>query len=146
MQVGIDHSKYSIQIPLSPKIDPTVILMTVKDKPDVTDDVGGAKESMEKLWEVLEMPLLHPKTLHYQGATSHWPEATHKKVSEWDSVGGTNALIVDSDTNIHCAASEALVGLALQIEHNDIALIILPIPLQLAQQQKLTKKLEVVDQ
>ena len=61
MRVGVDRSKYSIQIPLSPKIDPTVILMTVEDKPDVTDDVGGAKESMEKLREVLEMPLLHPK-------------------------------------------------------------------------------------
>jgi len=37
-------------------------LMTVEDKPDVTyDDVGGAKEAMEKLREVLETPLLHPE-------------------------------------------------------------------------------------
>lgn len=62
MRVGVDRSKYSIQIPLPPKIDPTVSLMTVEDKPDVTyDDVGGAKESMEKLREVLELPLLHPE-------------------------------------------------------------------------------------
>ena len=62
MRVGVDRSKYSIQIPLPPKIDPTVSLMTVEDKPDVTyDDVGGAKESMEKLREVLETPLLHPE-------------------------------------------------------------------------------------
>jgi len=62
MRVGVDRSKYSIQIPLPPKIDPTVSLMTVEDKPDVTyDDVGGAKEAIEKLREVLEMPLLHPE-------------------------------------------------------------------------------------
>lgn len=62
MRVGVDRSKYSIQIPLPPKIDPTVSLMTVEDKPDVTyDDVGGAKDSMEKLREVLELPLLHPE-------------------------------------------------------------------------------------
>lgn len=53
MRVGVDRSKYSIQIPLPPKIDPTVSLMTVEDKPDVTyDDVGGAKDAMEKLREV----------------------------------------------------------------------------------------------
>lgn len=62
MRVGVDRTKYSIQIPLPPKIDPTVSLMTVEDKPDVTyDDVGGAKDAMEKLREVLETPLLHPE-------------------------------------------------------------------------------------
>jgi 26S proteasome regulatory subunit T1 len=62
MRVGVDRSKYSIQIPLPPKIDPTVSLMTVEDKPDVTyDDVGGAKDAIEKLREVLELPLLHPE-------------------------------------------------------------------------------------
>mmetsp|Transcript_2555 Transcript_2555/g.5382 ORF Transcript_2555/g.5382 Transcript_2555/m.5382 type:complete len:446 (-) Transcript_2555:171-1508(-) len=62
MRVGVDRSKYSIQIPLPPKIDPTVSLMTVEDKPDVTyDDVGGAKDAMLKLREVLELPLLHPE-------------------------------------------------------------------------------------
>lgn len=62
MRVGVDRSKYAIQIPLPPKIDPTVSLMTVEDKPDVTyDDVGGAKDAMLKLREVLELPLLHPE-------------------------------------------------------------------------------------
>jgi len=62
MRVGVDRAKYSIQIPLPPKIDPTVSLMTVEDKPDVTyEDVGGAKDAMEKLREVLETPLLHPE-------------------------------------------------------------------------------------
>jgi 26S proteasome regulatory subunit T1 len=62
MRVGVDRAKYSIQIPLPPKIDPTVSLMTVEEKPDVTyEDVGGAREAMEKLREVLETPLLHPE-------------------------------------------------------------------------------------
>lgn len=62
MRVGVDRAKYSIQIPLPPKIDPTVSLMTVEEKPDVTyEDVGGAKEAIEKLREVLETPLLHPE-------------------------------------------------------------------------------------
>ena len=38
-----------------------------------------------------------------------------------------NALIVDLDADICCAASEVLVWLALQIERDDIASIILPI-------------------
>ncbi|CAM9516003.1 unnamed protein product [Sphacelaria rigidula] len=62
MRVGVDRTKYSVQIPLPPKIDPTVSLMTVEDKPDVTyEDVGGAKEALEKLREVVELPLLHPE-------------------------------------------------------------------------------------
>jgi len=36
--------------------------MTVEDKPDVTyDEVGGAKDALEKLREVVELPLLHPE-------------------------------------------------------------------------------------
>ena len=36
MRVGVDRTKYQIQIPLPPKIDPTVSMMQVEDKPDVT--------------------------------------------------------------------------------------------------------------
>ena len=62
MRVGVDRQKYSIKIPLPPRIDPSVTMMTVEEKPDVTyDDVGGAEESLEKLREVVEMPLLHPE-------------------------------------------------------------------------------------
>merc|ERR1711971_1276273 len=61
MRVGVDRSKYKIQIPLPPKIDASVTMMTVEEKPDVTyDDVGGCKEQIEKLREVVEMPLLQP--------------------------------------------------------------------------------------
>lgn len=56
----MDRNKYQIHIPLPPKIDPTVTMMQVEDKPDVTySDVGGCKEQIEKLREVVETPLLH---------------------------------------------------------------------------------------
>lgn len=62
MRVGVDRQKYQIQIPLPPKIDPSVTMMTVEEKPDVTyDDVGGCKEQIEKLKEVVELPLLYPQ-------------------------------------------------------------------------------------
>ncbi|KAK2195722.1 bifunctional AAA+ ATPase domain/P-loop containing nucleoside triphosphate hydrolase/26S Proteasome regulatory subunit 7/AAA ATPase [Babesia duncani] len=62
MRVGVDRNKYKIQISLPPKIDPSVTMMTVEEKPDVTyNDVGGCKEQLEKLREVVEMPLLHPE-------------------------------------------------------------------------------------
>ncbi|KAI8799989.1 P-loop containing nucleoside triphosphate hydrolase protein [Cladochytrium replicatum] len=62
MRVGVDRNKYQIQIPLPPKIDPSVTMMQVEEKPDVTyGDVGGCKEQIEKLREVVEMPLLQPE-------------------------------------------------------------------------------------
>jgi len=62
MRVGVDRTKYSIQVPLPPKIDATVSMMTVEEKPDVTyDDVGGCKEQIQQLKEVVELPLLHPE-------------------------------------------------------------------------------------
>ena len=45
MRVGVERNKYSIQLPLPPKIDPSVTMMTVEEKPDITyNDVGGCKE------------------------------------------------------------------------------------------------------
>jgi len=62
MRVGVDRTKYQIKIPLPPKIDATVTLMEVEEKPDVTyKDIGGAKEQLRQLREVLELPLLHPE-------------------------------------------------------------------------------------
>ena len=62
MRVGVDRTKYFIHIPLPPKIDPSVTMMTVEEKPDVTyNDVGGSKDQVEKLREVVELPLLHPE-------------------------------------------------------------------------------------
>merc|ERR1712003_360737 len=62
MRVGVDRQKYQIHIPLPPKIDPSVTMMTVEEKPDVTySDVGGCKDAIEKLREVVEIPLLNPE-------------------------------------------------------------------------------------
>ena len=56
----VDRNKYQIHIPLPPKIDPSVTMMQVEEKPDVTySDVGGCKEQIDKLREVVETPLLH---------------------------------------------------------------------------------------
>lgn len=57
---SVDRNRYQIQIPLPPKIDPSVTMMQVEEKPDVTyGDVGGCKEQIEKLREVVETPLLN---------------------------------------------------------------------------------------
>lgn len=61
MRVGVDRMKYTIVKPLPRKIDASVTLMQVEEKPDVTyDDVGGCKEEIEKIKEVVEMPLINP--------------------------------------------------------------------------------------
>jgi 26S proteasome regulatory subunit T1 len=45
MRVGVHPSKYIIEIGLPPKIDPSVTMMQVEEKPDVTyQDIGGCKE------------------------------------------------------------------------------------------------------
>lgn len=52
----VDRNKYQIQIPLPPKIDPSVTMMTVEEKPDVTyNDIGGCKEQIEKMREVSQI-------------------------------------------------------------------------------------------
>ena len=57
--LSVDRTKYQIQIPLPPKIDASVTMMQVEEKPDVTySDIGGCKEQIEKLREVVETPLL----------------------------------------------------------------------------------------
>lgn len=101
MRVGVDRTKYSIQIPLPPKIDPTVSLMTVEDKPDVTyEDVGGAKDAMEKLREVLETPLLHPErfvTLGIdppKGILLYGPPGTGKTLSARAVANRTDACFI----------------------------------------------------
>ena len=59
MRVGVGHTRYEVKLPLPPRIDPTVSVMMVEDKPDVRySDIGGCKEQTEKLKEVVETPLL----------------------------------------------------------------------------------------
>lgn len=60
MRVAVDRNKYQIHIPLPPKIDASVTAMQLDEKPDVTyADVGGCKEEIAKLKEIVETPLLH---------------------------------------------------------------------------------------
>ena len=101
MRVGVERAKYSIQIPLPPKIDPTVSLMTVEDKPDVTyEDVGGAKDAMSKLREVLETPLLHPERFVAlgidppKGVLLYGPPGTGKTLSARAVANRTDACFI----------------------------------------------------
>merc|ERR1712161_102819 len=101
MRVGVDRQKYSIQIPLPPRIDPTVSLMTVEDKPDVTyDDVGGAKDAIEKLREVVETPLLHPERFVAlgidppKGVLLYGPPGTGKTLSARAVANRTDACFI----------------------------------------------------
>ena len=67
MRIGVDK-KYKITLPLPPKIDPSVSLMTVEDRPDVTyNDIGGYKDQLDQLREVLELPLLNPQIFEKLG-------------------------------------------------------------------------------
>lgn len=101
MRVGVDRTKYSIQIPLPPKIDPTVSLMEVEEKPDVTyDDVGGARKALEQLREVVEIPLLHPErfvTLGIdppKGVLLYGPPGTGKTLSARAVANRTDATFI----------------------------------------------------
>ena len=70
MRVGVlmGLSKIQIEIPLPPRIDPSVSMMQVEEKPDVTyADVGGVKEQIEKIREVVELPLTNPERFDVLG-------------------------------------------------------------------------------
>lgn len=101
MRVGVDRQKYSIKIPLPPRIDPSVTMMTVEEKPDVTyDDVGGAGEALKQLREVVEMPLLHPErfvTLGIdppKGVLLYGPPGTGKTLSARAVANRTDACFI----------------------------------------------------
>jgi 26S proteasome regulatory subunit T1 len=101
MRVGVDRVKYAIQLPLPPKIDPTVSLMEVEDKPDVTyDDVGGSKKALEELREVVETPLLYPErfvTLGIdppKGVLLYGPPGTGKTLSARAVANRTDATFI----------------------------------------------------
>eukprot|EP00735_Rhodelphis_limneticus_P011037 TRINITY_DN4085_c0_g1::TRINITY_DN4085_c0_g1_i1::g.11905::m.11905 TRINITY_DN4085_c0_g1::TRINITY_DN4085_c0_g1_i1::g.11905 ORF type:complete len:426 (-),score=98.52,sp/P0DKK0/PRS7B_ORYSJ/84.67/0.0,AAA/PF00004.24/1.5e-40,AAA_22/PF13401.1/0.00028,AAA_22/PF13401.1/3.1e+03,AAA_2/PF07724.9/0.00032,AAA_5/PF07728.9/0.00088,AAA_16/PF13191.1/0.001,AAA_17/PF13207.1/1.9e+03,AAA_17/PF13207.1/0.013,AAA_19/PF13245.1/0.0054,DUF815/PF05673.8/0.0069,RuvB_N/PF05496.7/0.017,AAA_28/PF13521.1/0.023,AAA_33/PF13671.1/0.0 len=101
MRVGVDRSKYQIQLPLPPRIDPTVTMMTVEEKPDVTyNDVGGAKENLEKLREVVELPLLYPQRFvdlgidPPKGVLLYGPPGTGKTLSARAVANRTDACFI----------------------------------------------------
>ena len=60
MRVGVEMQKMRIMIPLAPPIEAAVSLMQIEEKPDVTyKDIGGCKEQIEKIREVVELPMIH---------------------------------------------------------------------------------------
>jgi len=60
MRCAVERQRYRIQIPLPTKIDSQVTAMEIDERPDVTySDIGGCREEIEKMREVLEMPLLN---------------------------------------------------------------------------------------
>ena len=62
MRVGVDRIKYSVVYPLPRKIDASVTLMQVEERPEVSyNDIGGCKDEIEKIREVVEEPLLNPE-------------------------------------------------------------------------------------
>ncbi|UZJ56543.1 hypothetical protein CBS101457_005863 [Exobasidium rhododendri] len=101
MRVGVDRVKYQIQIPLPPKIDPSVTMMQVEEKPDVTyGDVGGCKEQIEKLREVVETPLLAPEKFVAlgidppKGVLLYGPPGTGKTLSARAVANRTDATFI----------------------------------------------------
>jgi 26S proteasome regulatory subunit T1 len=101
MRVGVNRTRYSIEIPLPPRIDPSVTMMTVEEKPDVTyDDVGGCKDSLEKLREVVELPLLHPERFANlgidppKGILLYGPPGTGKTLSARAVANRTDAAFI----------------------------------------------------
>merc|ERR1712054_195570 len=102
MRVGVDRSgKYQIQLPLPPKIDAAVSLMQVEEKPDVTyNDVGGSKEQIDKLREVVELPLLHPERFVNlgidppKGVLLYGPPGTGKTLSARAVANRTDATFI----------------------------------------------------
>ena len=83
MRVGVDRQKYTIQLPLPPKIDPSVTMMQVEEKPDVTySDVGGCKEQIERLREVVEVPLLSVNT----PSMNLYSQFSPNDLSIWESI------------------------------------------------------------
>eukprot|EP00010_Vexillifera_abyssalis_P009435 CAMPEP_0201545658 /NCGR_PEP_ID=MMETSP0173_2-20130828/2103_1 /ASSEMBLY_ACC=CAM_ASM_000268 /TAXON_ID=218659 /ORGANISM="Vexillifera sp., Strain DIVA3 564/2" /LENGTH=427 /DNA_ID=CAMNT_0047954121 /DNA_START=26 /DNA_END=1309 /DNA_ORIENTATION=+ len=101
MRVGVDRSKYQILIPLPPKIDPTVTMMTVEEKPDITyNDIGGCADQIEKLREVIETPLLHPERFVElgidppKGVLLYGPPGTGKTLSARAIANRTDACFI----------------------------------------------------
>ncbi|KAL2889209.1 26S protease regulatory subunit 7 [Ceratocystis lukuohia] len=101
MRVGVDRTKYQVMLPLPPKIDASVTMMTVEEKPDVTyGDVGGCKEQVEKLREVVEMPLLSPERFASlgidppKGALLYGPPGTGKTLCARAVANRTDATFI----------------------------------------------------
>lgn len=107
VRVGVERNKYTIQLRLPTSVDPSVSVMTVEDKPDVTyNDIGGCKDQLQKLREVLELPLLSPEKYVNlgidppKGVLLYGPPGTGKTLTARAIANRTDA------TFIRCIGSE----------------------------------------
>lgn len=67
-RIAVDRAKYQIRISLPSKIDPQISLMAVEEKPLVTyKDIGGCKNQISRIREVVEYPILYPKKFNEIG-------------------------------------------------------------------------------
>jgi hypothetical protein len=68
-------------------------MMTVEERPDVTyNDIGGCKEQLERLREVLEMPMLNPEKFINLGIDPPKGKKTNHRYSAlWASGNGQNS-------------------------------------------------------
>jgi len=101
MRVGVDRQKYQIQVPLPAKIDPSVTLMQVEEKPDVTyDSIGGMTDELEQLREVVEVPLLNPERFYSlgidppKGVLLYGPPGTGKTLTARAVANATDATFI----------------------------------------------------
>ena len=83
------------------KIDPSVTMMTVEEKPDVTyDDIGGNMDGVQQLREVVEIPLLHPERFVNlgidppKGVMLYGPPGTGKTLSARAVANRTDACFI----------------------------------------------------
>jgi 26S proteasome regulatory subunit T1 len=67
-RVGLQHRDFDITQVLQHAVDPLVAAMQLEERPDVTyQDVGGCKEQLLRLKEVIEDPMLHPERFEKLG-------------------------------------------------------------------------------
>ena len=61
-RIAVDRIKYQIQIILPTKIDPQISVMAVEEKPLASyKDIGGCKNEILSIREIVEYPLLYPQ-------------------------------------------------------------------------------------
>lgn len=84
MRVGISLDKHQIELPLSAKIDSSILSMII-DKPDISYDmIGGYKTQIKELKEIVEDTLFHLNKFEQLGINPpkgiHGPPGTGKNI------------------------------------------------------------------
>eukprot|EP00477_Mikrocytos_mackini_P000482 GAHX01000513.1.p1 GENE.GAHX01000513.1~~GAHX01000513.1.p1 ORF type:complete len:401 (-),score=66.36 GAHX01000513.1:27-1229(-) len=101
MRVGVERLKYTIKVLLPSKIDSSVRLMEIEDKPAITyEDVGGCEEQLEKIREIVELPMTDPSRFSNigveppKGVLLYGPPGTGKTLLAKAVANRTNASFI----------------------------------------------------